>query len=409
VTAAGGVAGFSDREIAELLAPIRAEANPVADSAARREAFADAVWSCLVEPGDATAGVLRLALGSAAALLALHESDTAVERRLRDAGVPDPARLGLEAARARWAPRAVEGRLRGAFRSARVLGVRLVVADDPEWPGGLSDLGAHGPAALWVRGDPGVLVTGPSVALVGCRAATAYGEQVAAELADGLVSCGMAVHSGGAYGIDGMAHRAALAADGTTAAVMAGGVDRLYPAGHHDLLSRIAARGAVISELPCGTSPSRWRFLQRNRILAAITAATVVVEAGHRSGALNTAGHAAALGRPLGVVPGPVTSPASAGCHRLLREGGAACVTGADDVRQLVAPTLDLGGDAGPMRLPPEQMRVLDALSSRRPRDEAVIASSSGLSVERVAGVLAVLELDGRAVEREGGWLRGRG
>ena len=134
-----------------------------------------------------------------------------------------------------------------------------------------------------------------------------------------------------------MAHRAALASDGTTIAFLAGGIDRFYPLGHESLLTRIAQTGAVVSELPCGAAPTKWRFLQRNRLIAAASQATVVLEAGIRSGSLNTAGHAAALGRPLGAVPGPVTSPASAGCHRLLREFDAVCVVDADQMAELAA------------------------------------------------------------------------
>ncbi|MDF2576486.1 MAG: dprA, partial [Agromyces sp.] len=169
---------------------------------------------------------------------------------------------------------------------------------------------------------------GRSIALVGARAATGYGEHVTMEASAGLVDRGFAIVSGGAYGIDGMAHRAALASRGVTVAFLAGGVDRFYPLGHEALLARIADTGAVVSELPCGSAPTKWRFLQRNRLIAAAADATVVLEAGMRSGSLNTAGHAAALGRPLGAVPGPVTSPASAGCHRLLREFDAVCVVG---------------------------------------------------------------------------------
>ncbi len=155
------------------------------------------------------------------------------------------------------------------------------------------------------------------------------------EASAGLVDRGFAIVSGGAYGIDGMAHRAALASDGTTIAFLAGGIDRFYPLGHESLLTRIAQTGAVVSELPCGAAPTKWRFLQRNRLIAAASQATVVLEAGIRSGSLNTAGHAAALGRPLGAVPGPVTSPASAGCHRLLREFDAMCVVDADQMAEL--------------------------------------------------------------------------
>ena len=191
---------------------------------------------------------------------------------------------------------------------------------------------------MWVRGRPDALAWSvPTIALVGARAATGYGEHVAMEASAGLVDRGFAIVSGGAYGIDGMAHRAALASDGTTIAFLAGGIDRFYPLGHESLLSRIAQTGAVVSELPCGAAPTKWRFLQRNRLIAAASQATVVLEAGIRSGSLNTAGHAAALGRPLGAVPGPVTSPASAGCHRLLREFDAVCVVDADQMAELAA------------------------------------------------------------------------
>ena len=205
----------------------------------------------------------------------------------------------------------------------------------------LGDLGDHAPLALWLRGDAAAL-SGAGVAIVGARASSSYGEHVATELASELAGEGWTIVSGGAYGIDGTAHRAALRAGGITVAVLAGGIDRAYPAGHAQLFDRIAASGALVSEVACGGAPTRWRFLERNRIIGALADATVVVEAGWRSGSLNTAGHAAALGRPLGAVPGPVTSAASAGCHRLLREYDARCVTSAADVREL------LGGAAAP-------------------------------------------------------------
>lgn len=154
-------------------------------------------------------------------------------------------------------------------------------------------------------------------------------------LTKGLTDHGWTIVSGAAYGIDGMAHRAALACDGNTVAVLAGGVDRFYPTGHDELLGRIAEAGVIVSELPVGSAPTKWRFLQRNRIIAAIAQKTFMVEAGHRSGSLNTAGHALAIGRPVGAVPGPVTSVASAGRHRLIREHGATLITTAEEVNEL--------------------------------------------------------------------------
>ncbi len=204
-------------------------------------------------------------------------------------------------------------------------------------------------------------------------------------------------------------------------AFLAGGVDRLYPSGHTELFARMRRDGAVVSELPCGASPTRWRFLLRNRLIAAVSAATVVVEAGARSGSLNTANHAVALERPLGAVPGPVTSASSSGCHRLLRETQAVCVTSADDVMELLpgwsgsgaqaraseaphapsraAPSAPDAARAGArtaeVRGDPRVVRVLDALAVRRGRETADVAARSGLGLAETSSVLGMLELDG--------------
>jgi DNA processing protein len=246
---------------------------------------------------------------------------------------------------------------------------------------------------------------------VGARAATGYGEHVAGELAADLARRGVVVVSGGAYGIDGTAHRAALGVGGTTIAVMAGGAERAYPAGHTSLLEEVAATGAVISEVPCGGAPTKWRFLSRNRLIAALTGATVVVEAGVRSGSLNTANHAATLGRPIGAVPGPITSPSSAGCHRLLREHEAQCVTGVGDVLELLDPATlfepgdELAGrDASPRPRTDDTTRVRDALSTRSRREVAEVARRSGMSVADVETRLGLLLLAGEADRGSGGW-----
>ncbi len=255
-----------------------------------------------------------------------------------------------------------------------------------------------------------------SIALVGARAATGYGEHVTIEAASGLVDRGFAIVSGAAYGIDGAAHRAALASQGTTVAVLAGGLDRFYPSGHEQLLGRIADRGVVVAEVPPGTTPTKWRFLLRNRLIAALSGATVVVEAGWRSGSLNTAGHAATLGRPIGAVPGPVTSAASAGCHRLLREFAAICVTTADEMAELVPSAESLGPHerrrrrhrrpASPTDPTGTRLRVLDAISDRTPRRVERIAELSGLALDRVRAELGLLELEGFVLERPSGWMR---
>lgn len=245
------------------------------------------------------------------------------------------------------------------------------------------------------------------IAIVGARAATGYGEHVTVEVSSGLVDRGFAIVSGGAYGIDGTAHRAALASRGITVAVLAGGLDRFYPAGHEQLLARIVDRGVVVAEVPPGTTPTRWRFLLRNRLIAALSNATVVVEAGWRSGSLNTANHAGTLGRPLGAVPGPVTSAASAGCHRLLRELAAICVTTADEMAELAGVETGAGPAASDdADRTPTQVRVLDALSVRTPRRVERIAELSGLAMDRVRAELGLLELDGVVVEKPTGWTR---
>lgn len=240
------------------------------------------------------------------------------------------------------------------------------------------------------------------MALVGARAATGYGEHVTMEASAGLVDRGFAIVSGAAYGIDGMAHRAALASRGRTIAFLAGGVDRFYPSGHDALLNRIVEHGVVASELPCGSAPTRWRFLQRNRLIAAASQATVVLEAGWRSGALNTAHHANDAGHPVGAVPGPVTSAASAGCHRLIRDGEAVLVTSVDDMAQLVGPIQADPEESGPR----ENTRVLDALSTRAPRSADDIAARAGISVAEAQSELGRLELDEVVDEGARGWTK---
>ena len=285
------------------------------------------------EPGDRITGTLLAAVG-ATETLRLITSDTPLP------GAVDPVEGGIW--RGRLAPRlpAAGGVDRVREHTDR-LGLCLLTPGAAGWPEGLSDLGVLAPLALWAKGDIGVLTSslGSRVTIVGARAATGYGEHVATEFATDLAGLPRVVVSGGAYGIDGAAHGAALTTrPGSTIAVLAGGLDRNYPAGHQELLSRVAESGAVLSELSPGAAPTRWRFLQRGRLLAAISAATIVVEAGYRSGSLHTAAEAHALGRPVGAVPGPITSAASAGCHRLLHEKIATVISSASDIAALTDP-----------------------------------------------------------------------
>lgn len=210
--------------------------------------------------------------------------------------------------------------------------IRIITPDSDEWPVGLNDL-PDTPEKLWAIGKP--IVNAPSLSVIGARAATSYGEHVTAQLV-GDLGPSVTIVSGMAYGIDAAAHRAALSQGGTTIAYLAAGVDRAYPAGHSDLHRRIIEGGTVLSEYEPGSTPTRYRFLERNRLIAAHAQGMVVVEAGFRSGSLNAAEQARGLARPVGAVPGPVTSPASAGCHRLIDKHGAYLITSADDVRAMI-------------------------------------------------------------------------
>lgn len=300
------------------------------------------------------------------------------------------------------------------------MGGRLLTEDDGEWPylafrslAGVDRAKrpqALPPLALWALGPASLgEVPGRSAAIVGTRAATAYGEHVAADFAAGLVERDVAVVSGGAYGIDGAAHRAALAGDGETVAVLAAGLDVPYPAGHSALFHRVARHGLLVSEYPPGTRPTRRQFLTRNRLVAALGGATVVIEAGVRSGAANTAAWADALGRPVCAVPGPITSAASAGCHELVRERRAELVTRAAEVVELVGRC----GELAPERdrpvtevdgLSDRELIVFEALPGRGARSVDEIAVAAGIPATDVLGPLTMLNVRGLAVQQDGCW-----
>lgn len=231
------------------------------------------------------------------------------------------------------------------LEQAHAAGLRIVIPGDTEWPVQLDDLGPQRPWALWVRGGglPG-LTSARSVAVVGARSCTAYGERTASEFAAHIAAAGHPVVSGGAYGIDAAAHRGALAVEGVTVAVLACGADMAYPSGHTALFERISERGAVISEAAPGAHPTKPAFLVRNRLIAALAYGTVVVEARLRSGSFSTYGHARTLRRMLMAVPGPVDSAESAGAHALLQDD-AQLVTSGADVLRLIAPLGEAQGD----------------------------------------------------------------
>ena len=298
-------------------------------------------------------------------------------------------------------------------------GGRLITPDDDEWP--MLAFAAFGgdavaarpqgraPLVLWAMGPARLDETAQrAAAVVGTRAATSYGEQVAADLAEGLAEQEVAVVSGGAYGIDGAAHRAALAVEGVTVAVLAGGLDIPYPAGHSGLLHRIGCNGLLVTVYPREVRPARHRFLTRNRLVAAFAGAAVVVEAGLRSGAANTAAWARVLGRVVGAVPGPVTSSASTGCHALLR-AGAEVVTRAADVVELVGRVGELAPDlprpATPLDgLSDAERQVYEALPGRGVATVDEIAVAAALEPARILAPLAMLELAGLAERDDGRW-----
>lgn len=364
------------------------------------ELLARIAWARIAEPGDGAAGALRSAVGAHAALELLIRGASAAEivadalaAEIETGAVLDQGTV--KTALKRWRPRLDRAETVRDIEHALLAGLKVVAPGDAYWPAGLSDLGLHEPALLWLRGDP-ALLGASGLAVVGARAATGYGTHITAEIVQGVCGEGLSIISGAAYGVDAVAHRTALAADASTVAVLAGGADRPYPAAHATLLDRIAAAGVVCAEMIPGAAPTRWRFLQRNRIIAALSEATLVTEAGVRSGTLNTAGHAATLGRPLGAVPGPVTSAASAGCHRLIREYGAALVTNAHEACELLGfedQRVSRTGPGAEARESALHQRVLDALPLRGGISADEIGRRSGLEPDEVPGVLAELEL----------------
>jgi DNA processing protein len=391
------------------------------DGPDRAELVARVAWSGLAEPGDPHAGALVRMLGAVDArdwVRLARDEDRPVpwgplEERVGP--LPPGQRHRLERSVRRWATRWPTVEPDRDLEALDRLGGSVLVPGEARWPGGLDDLGDERPFCLWVRGAADLgRAWRRGIALVGSRAATTYGERVAFDLAESLTARGVTVVSGGAYGVDAAAHRGSLAAGGPTSVVLAGGVDRAYPAGNARLFeAAVGGGGAVVAELGPGRLPTKSRFLQRNRLIAAGSLATVVVEAAWRSGAMSSAHHAARLLRPVGAVPGPVTSMASAGCHRLLRDGVAVCVTDADEVAELAgaAGTGLVDDPVLPSRavdgLDAVTRSVLESLPRRAPADLDAVASSAGVTTGEARAALGLLELTGQAVLAGDGWRLG--
>jgi DNA processing protein len=395
--------------------------NPVVSPAAPRprppgeQELARAALTYLAEPGDPALGAL-LDICEPAEILAAIRADL-LPGIGPGCGDRPATRKALERALGCWRARLSGLPDDSGLADAERRGIRLVCPTDPEWPAGLDELGQARPYALWLRGCADLRAAClRSVAMVGCRAASGYGGHVAGEIAADLGEQGWTIVSGGAYGIDAAAHRGALATGAVTIAVLACGVDHPYPAGHADLFANIAAQGLVISEWPPGRHPARLRFLVRNRAIAALACGTVIVEAAERSGALNTARHAAHLGRPLMAVPGPVTSAQSAGCHRIIREWGATCVTCAADIIEMLSPVGTPNASSqepasktphgAPARdeLDPDSARVLDALPARGGAGTATIAVEAGVDLDTVLRCLGLLAGCGFIERSDQGW-----
>lgn len=263
-------------------------------------------------------------------------------------------------------------------------------------PGGLADLGAAAPKALFGRGSAELierLEPERAVAIVGSRRASSYGIEVATELGRTLAAAGLVVVSGMAFGVDSAAHRGALEAGGKTVAVLAAGPDRPYPRSRATLYRQIAATGAVISELPPDSPTFRWMFPARNRIIAALAGLTIVVEAAERSGSLITADMAVDLGRSVGAVPGPVTSARSAGTNRLLAQGATVIRDAQDALDALLGPGVLSAVSSGPP-VEPERLRILDAVEAGANSPDAVAVTCAIDPIEAAMG-MTVLELDG--------------
>lgn len=360
----------------------------------------------------------RVVQGPCAPLSALIESVGVVEaaRAVRECALP-------EALRGPTAQRRHSDVAERDIETIERIGGRVVTPDDPEWPAwrmlGLAQLepgrdrdGAV-PLVLWVRGPRSLLEASErAVAVVGARCSTGYGNRVTGEIAGDLAAQGWTIVSGAAFGVDGMAHRAALAVHGLTIAVLACGIDRPYPVQHERLLVDIAESGLVVSEYPPGVTAQKYRFLARNRLIAALADGVLVVEAGLRSGARNTVKWARRMGRPALAVPGPVTSAASVGCHRMIRDGEALLVTRAEEVVD----------EAGPLRLSLPAAAAATDPESRLTGDEALVFAAlprvgsrlplelsrqCALPLPVVCAALSALELADLVVGDESGWRRG--
>lgn len=412
--------------------------NPHAETLAR------AGLSHIIEPNDLTGAALVQVAGATEAyrIICEHRGPAPANEQqqvaeLLDANGANRSSLRLDAGLERWRARAAHADPESDLKCMNALGGGLITPANENWPLGFEALGLGAPLALWYRGTGNLrILREPArlIAIVGSRDATEYGRTITAEIVHGLRAHGLCIVSGGAYGIDAQAHQTALAESGpprgvddlpstSTIAVMAGGLNRFYPSGNDEMLQRVHNHGLLIAEVAPGATPTRWRFLQRNRLIAALCAITIVTEARWRSGALSTAHHAAEMGRDVGAAPGSVFSANSAGCHRLIREGAATLVTDAAEVIEMLT-TAQRPPELSPQiaqqqggseseddardydGLPVQDLLLLDALPLRSPRTADQLAVLAGLGMGSILGGLSRLSARHLAERTGNGWIR---
>lgn len=294
-------------------------------------------WGLVAEPGDSRVLSWWDAEGPLESWLRLVGSATTrdVARHLKGACLVDDIPEGQVAL---WRQRHSADQVTESHRLQEALGIVVLGHSSPQWPRGLSDLGPYAPHTLWARGNAASLNDPPSqwLGVVGSRSATPQGLFATTSIVRACRGLQVGIVSGGALGIDHRAHQSALDHTIPTIAVLAGGLDRLYPHANAGLFAQMMSTSVVLAEAPCTQNPRPERFLQRNRLIAALSDAVVVAEASQRSGAMNTASHATALGRSVGVVPGRWGDENAAGCFRIARERGATILTEPEDLSMLL-------------------------------------------------------------------------
>lgn len=369
-----------------------------------RERLARVALNLLFEPGDRRIDAFMAGMDALSFYTALRGSPRT--RGLRDAS--DDVATRLDSMRPDEVLDAAERR-----------GIRFVIPGDAEWPSQVEDLDGKEtvqertgtPLGLWVRGPLRLSALDRSVSIVGSRSATSYGLDAAGQIAAGVANGGFVVVSGGAIGIDAAAHRGTLSVGGRTVAVLACGVDRLYPKENQRLLEAVLDEGAIVSELAPGLPVTRLRFLGRNRVIAALARGTVLVQAAPRSGALNTANWTTRLNRHLMCVPGPISEITSLGVLDQVRQGKGTIVTRGEEVLELVGGAGEYLPEErrGPRKkrddLSSRHRQVLDGVPVFNGATSESISRASGVAFKEVASALLYLERSGFVERGPGGWL----